>query len=790
MATKKKVKQGPIELDPASPALVVHYTTEVTHLDEDSGSELRQEKIPGKKVIKVGNEVLEREIPVLAKEIVGKCKYIHDSKVADVEKLLGRLAQALQSQAASDSPVSPEAVPSPPAASEKRDTSKRRSKEEKAMRKRSSTKSFEGEAVPSQPVPSRPRAAMLPDASMSSVDEYADQLYEEKMEPKVQGARRLLRLCTDAPNLEALADHELVLGILSRELRDNAKRSHELAIAITCCFLCFSRFSQFHTHLMRHQCGDVTMRVVEYESRRYLLRKQEVQQRRKKEAKEKEGDQVALEREEAKYQQMLRRHDKLMLVCQQILLNLSEDVVIERKVVNRNMIHFLVQLLDRPEEVHADHEELLMGSMSFLKKLSIVQKNKDQMLKEDSIVPLVKLSSHRSAYVALLALRVLFNLSFCKVACNKLIDAGLVDILVGLLRSPPLRQIVLRLLYHLSLEPKCRSLLADHQDCTVLLLQLVVHFPEPVVGQELVALCINLATAPTVAELMIDSGLWPQVVRRAIKAKDTLLFNVVRHVGSHKRSRGRLVQMMQHDSAVTAMWMHDMVRLAASSEEDPDLLYEILGTLAVMESPYVKWQDICETTGLVDLLHRLLVSGFSDDDIVLECVILVGILAQDHECVSTLMGPKLWGVLQSLISSKRDDEEIMVQLVFAFRCLLLHEETRDTLLYDTEIPLGIIELARDRSEAVRVQADEALSEIQMIEIASRQKALWLDRIKMARFESFNFEWCNAVIHGEPQSPLEGTTSPPDPLKSTGRSQLARSSLSMRWTDASALGDVC
>merc|ERR1719265_1974518 len=143
------------------------------------------------------------------------------------------------------------------------------------------------------------------------------------MEPKVQGARHLLRLCTEATHLEALADHELMLGVLSRELRDNAKRSHELAIAIACCFLCFSRFSQFHAHLVRHQCGDVTMRVVEYESRRYLLRKQEVQQRRKKEAKEKEGDQVALEREEAKYQQMLRRHDKLMLVCQQILLNLS-----------------------------------------------------------------------------------------------------------------------------------------------------------------------------------------------------------------------------------------------------------------------------------------------------------------------------------------------------------------------------------------------------------------------------------------------------------------------------------
>jgi hypothetical protein len=284
---------------------------------------------------------------------------------------------------------------------------------------------------------------------------------------------------------------------------------------------------------------------------------------------------------------------------------------------------------------------------------------------------------------------------------------------------------------------------------------------------------------------MIDSGLWPQVVARAIKAHDTLLFSLMRHVCEHKRSRGRLAQMMATDSSVSAMWMHDLVRLAASSEENPDLLVEVLGTLAAMETPFVKWYDICERSGLVDFLQRLLVSGFSDDDVVLVCVIIVGVLAQDEECVPVLLASKLMTVLEGLISGKREDEEIMVQLLFAFRCLLSHDDSQEVLVYDTHVPAGIIELARDKSEAVRTQADEALQRIQDIEMRSRRKSVWSDRIKMARFESFNFEWCHAVLHeGEPTSPSIG--SPLSPIEPKSATSNLRSSFSLRWNDASQL----
>lgn len=48
--------------------------------------------------------------------------------------------------------------------------------------------------------------------------------------------------------------------------------------------------------------------------------------------------------------------------------------------------------------------------------------------------------------------------------------------LVDLLRHPPFRQIVLKLLYQFTRDDRCKSLLTYHQDCLVMLLQLIVSY--------------------------------------------------------------------------------------------------------------------------------------------------------------------------------------------------------------------------------------------------------------------------------------------------------------------------
>eukprot|EP00971_Amphidinium_carterae_P314253 6246668-Amphidinium_carterae.1 len=87
--------------------------------------------------------------------------------------------------------------------------------------------------------------------------------------------------------------------VLSRELRENSKKSFELSLAIvpssyawqllvigakgchqyaswkmTCACAVESMLRcacRFHPILMQHQCGDATLRVVEYESKRHMV---------------------------------------------------------------------------------------------------------------------------------------------------------------------------------------------------------------------------------------------------------------------------------------------------------------------------------------------------------------------------------------------------------------------------------------------------------------------------------------------------------------------------------------
>jgi len=705
---KKKVRLGHIDADPHEFALVVNYTTEIHHID-DGGAPVKSESVPGQKVIRVPRDLQAAQIPGLAQEVVDKCKYIHASKIGEVENLLCALME--------------------------REAHTRHAPRSQAHQYEEARRENKHRQTP-----------VLPNADVRCLDDYQDKLYEDRMELKVHGAKSILRVCTEPRNLELLAEHDTLLGVLSRELRENSKKSFELSVAIVCTFLCFSHFSEFHSVLMQHQCGDVTMRVVEYESQRHQVRKEDMERRIYR--LQQLGDQATSEdrkllaKDEKKFNIQLIRQNKLMHVCLMWLLNIAEDLATERKMVNRKMPLLLAQLLDRK------HEDLLLVVLQFLKKLSVFEENKEQIAQSLTLSRLVNLAQHPNIRIALLSLRVLFNLSFDETVRDSLVESGIVKLLVDGLRNPPFRHIVLRLLYHFSMDDKCKSLMGFHRDGMVMLLQLVVHFPEPRVGKELVALVVNLATHPRAAESMINSGLFPQVMLRVLKTRDPLLCKVIRHISSHKGVVELMYEMLQSDSVRMSKWMNEFLRMAQCGLDNPDLLVETLGTLANMNLPEVPWGELCEA-GLVDLLTRLLVPGFSEDDIVLESVMVVSNIALQQDAAQQVAGSRLPCMLQDLLVEKRNDEEIVVQLLFAFQCFLLYDEVRDVVLQDTELAPCVMRLVRHRNPMVLEQATKTLQLV--AEYAGDVPAgselgvpSWIEQIKAFRFEQHNAEWCQYV----------------------------------------------
>jgi len=64
---------------------------------------------------------------------------------------------------------------------------------------------------------------------------------------------------------------ETTVGALARVLREDWKRSTELATNIVYIFFCFSSFSQFHGVIAHFKIGSLCMGIIEHELRKYDL---------------------------------------------------------------------------------------------------------------------------------------------------------------------------------------------------------------------------------------------------------------------------------------------------------------------------------------------------------------------------------------------------------------------------------------------------------------------------------------------------------------------------------------
>lgn len=83
-------------------------------------------------------------------------------------------------------------------------------------------------------------------------------------------------------NLLLLLFHvETALGALVRVLREDWKRSVELATNIIYIFFCFSSFSQFHGLVAHFKAGALVMGIVEQELKRHQLWSEELRKKKK-----------------------------------------------------------------------------------------------------------------------------------------------------------------------------------------------------------------------------------------------------------------------------------------------------------------------------------------------------------------------------------------------------------------------------------------------------------------------------------------------------------------------------
>lgn len=70
---------------------------------------------------------------------------------------------------------------------------------------------------------------------------------------------------------------------------------------------------------------------------------------------------------------MIKKQEKVLFVGFHLLMNMAEDLQIEKKMVSRGIIKLLMQMMER------NNPDLLFIILNFLKKLSIFGDNKTEM---------------------------------------------------------------------------------------------------------------------------------------------------------------------------------------------------------------------------------------------------------------------------------------------------------------------------------------------------------------------------------------------------------------------------
>jgi len=187
-----------------------------------------------------------------------------------------------------------------------------------------------------------------------------------------------------------------------------------------------------------------------------------------------------------------------------------------------------------------------------------------------------------------------------------------------------------------------------------------------------------------------------------------------------------------------------LVEILKSPDSAPELAVEVLGTLGNLAIPEFDYAELIAEHDLLPFLAAFLQPdahyGVVEDDILLEVVIFVGTV-----CTAGTAGlvadAGLPGLLFSLLGEKKEDDEMVLQISFAFHRLLCHPPTRDALLEHQQIVYYLVDLMFDKNTEVRRTADSCL------DLIAATSDAWEEEVRCMKFEMYNHEWLEGVGSG-------------------------------------------
>ncbi|GFG35983.1 hypothetical protein Cfor_03566, partial [Coptotermes formosanus] len=730
---KRKIRSRSIDVHPTEKALVVNYELEALILG-DLGDPLLGDRKECQKIIRLKSLNEDTNCAALAKEVVGKCSLIHPSKIDEVEQLIYYLQNRKDATPGSSD----------------------------LSRPSSSCSGTESSAS---------SAGAAEKASINNIEGYVELLYEDIPE-KVAGSALILQLARNPDNLEELGSNDAVLSALSRVLREDWKKSIELSTNIVYIFFCFSTYSQFHHVILHYKVGSLCMEVIDYELRRYDQWKDELETRRRKcesgnvpsqaqtqirggassgDLRRRVSDGLNshcaempselrrtvshipiasgdnqmrrmredFEKMKCKFQNLIKKQDQLLRVSFYLLLNIAEDTRVEDKMRKKNITGMLTKTLDR------DNADLLILVVTFLKKLSLFKENVDDMSDLNVVEKLPRILMMNNSDLIHMTLKLLLNLSFTFPLRERMVRIGFLPKLVSLLNEQRHEAVVLKVLYHLSMDDRCKSMFT-YTDCVPVAMSMLLDGSEDEVNLELVALCINLAINKRNAQIMVEDDRLRHLMARAFRNQDSLIMKMIRNIAMHEGTKQNFIE-----------FVGDIAKAVVDCPNE-DFVVECVGVLGNMTLPDLDFCQLMQRFNLIPWVQNILVPGKSFDDLVLEVVVLLGTAAADEGCAMLLCKADILLSLIELLKAKQEDDEMVLQIIYVFYIISRHTATRDYLIKETEAPAYLIDLMHDKNNQIRRICNHCL------DIIADWNREWADRIKLEKFRWHNSQWLDMV----------------------------------------------
>ncbi|KAM8707764.1 hypothetical protein ACLKA7_014837 [Drosophila subpalustris] len=410
-----------------------------------------------------------------------------------------------------------------------------------------------------------------------------------------------------------------------------------------------------------------------------------------------------------------KKQEQLLRIAFYLLLNMAENVKLEEKMRRKNIVKMLVKALDR------QNIDLLMLACTFLKKLSIVGDNKDEMCALNIVSKLPRLFQNAHTDLVQVTLRLVFNLSFDGALRRKMVAAGYLPMLVKFINDEKHHAIAVKILYHMSLDDKVKSMFT-HTECVQMATDAIILNLNVKVDPDLMALCINLSLNRRNAQIMVEGQRLHSLMDRAFKYQDALLMKLLRNISQHESLQLQFID-----------YVGDLARILTICDDEA-FIVECLGILGNLALTDIDYSQILQNFQLIPWIRQLLVPCARLDDLVLDTIVYLGTCACDELCALLFCRAKVVLSLIELLKAKQEDDEIVLQIIYVFQQILRHESTREYMIKETESPAYLIDLMHDKNEAIRKVCDYCL------DIIAISNSEWAKRIKLEKFRNHNSQW--------------------------------------------------